>query len=1159
MARTSRISLNGTPNGLNGHAHEVKEHGGHPNGAANGTFESSYTGSTDLERWRLLDERGRQTWHYLHSAEDVKRWPQTVADRYHLGLPLHLPTLPRATTPHTSAQNGLSFFSKLQLGPGNWACEYGGPMFLLPGLVIAWHVTETPIPLPVRIEIKRYLFARQNAEDGGWGLHIEGESTAYGTSMTYVILRLLGATEEDPKMIKARAMLHKLGGAIYAPHWAKFWLSVLGVMEWEAVNPIPPELWLLPDWAPIAPWRWWIHMRQVFLPMSFVYSKRFVYPQSPLILQLRKELYTQSYQTIDFPSHRNSISPRDDYHPKSLLLRILFWVLATIWFPLLRPNWLKRRAEAWTRDLIRREDENTDYADLAPVSAPMNTLACFIQDGPNSDTFEKHIDRLRNYLWMKNEGMLCNGTDGVQSWDTSFAIQAVYEAGLAEDPKWIRMLQKALEFLDDQQIRHNCLDEDVRYRQRRKGAWAFSTRKQGYTVSDTTSEALKAVMMLQNLPSYPTLISEDRLKDAIDTLLTMQNPSGGFASYEPQRASELTECLNAAEVFGRIMVEYDYPECSTAVVTALRLFSEHHPTYRRHEIDSALQGAVRYIRKAQRADGSWYGSWGICFTYAGMFALESLASLGETYENSINAKKGCDFLLSKQQEDGGWGESYRSCETGVYTHRESQVVMTSWAAIGLMNAEYPDREPIKKAIQLIMTRQQANGEWLQEGIEGVFNKSVWTLQANVLIKAKTWSQTSEQGYSGLKMLWLAFSYTLFNMIHTPRVAKTPIASRSRSTMLIPYGLLIPLWACIQLSSSLPLTQTFTNDTTSRHVASLLNAKPFFSSSLGSLQAITAKELPILDTLSVQRIVLEPGAIREPHWYTNCNEVAYAITGKLLVTIFGNVDTFSSFTIDAGQMFYTESGYLQAIENVGDETAVIITSPRSSLPVDISLSATFGSQTDAVLGNTYNDTSSFWSPIARTSAPNWIVKRNGPPSIPSTAGLPDPRKFDIEAQRAPIDFPYGTAKLARSQYWPALEDLAFYSLRVTDEGMREVHWHPTTVELGYVIKGSARMSIMDPDGSVDTYVLKPGDMYAVPVGYPHQIEDLGGEEIHFGIFFSQSTVGDVGLKAVGTALSREMLASTLGVEGGVLPDLPFTPADPLIVQRVNPVDPVRVAK
>lgn len=42
--------------------------------------------TTDRTRWRLLDERGRQTWHYLRSDEEVKAWPQSTADKWFLGL-----------------------------------------------------------------------------------------------------------------------------------------------------------------------------------------------------------------------------------------------------------------------------------------------------------------------------------------------------------------------------------------------------------------------------------------------------------------------------------------------------------------------------------------------------------------------------------------------------------------------------------------------------------------------------------------------------------------------------------------------------------------------------------------------------------------------------------------------------------------------------------------------------------------------------------------------------------------------------------------------------------------------------------------------------------------------------------------------------------------
>ena len=116
-------------------------------------------------------------------------------------------------------------------------------MFLLPGLVVTWYVTGTAVPAAVRVEIKNYLFARQHAVDAGWGLHAEGDSSVFGTALNYTALRLVGVAADDARLVRARALLHAMGGALYAPHWAKFWLSVLGVASWDLVNPVPPELW----------------------------------------------------------------------------------------------------------------------------------------------------------------------------------------------------------------------------------------------------------------------------------------------------------------------------------------------------------------------------------------------------------------------------------------------------------------------------------------------------------------------------------------------------------------------------------------------------------------------------------------------------------------------------------------------------------------------------------------------------------------------------------------------------------------------------------------------------------------------------------------------------------------------------------------------------
>ena len=139
------------------------------------------------------------------------------------------------------------------------------------------------------------------------------------------------------------------------------------------------------------------------------------------------------------------------------------------------------------------------------------------------------------------------------------------------------------------------------------------------------------------------------------------------------------------------------------------------------------------------------------------------------------------------------------------------------------------------------------------------------------------------------------------------------------------------------------------------------------------------------------------------------------------------------------------------------------------------------------------------------------------------------------------------------HWAALDDLSMYELTIGGAGMREPHWHPVTGELGYVQSGHARMTFLDPDGSLDTYELRPGEAYYIPRAYPHHIEALGDDGIRFLIFFDQPTPGDVGYRATASAFSREVLSAAFSVPERELPAFPFTPVDPLIVERVNPRD------
>ena len=577
----------------------------------------------------------------------------------------------------------------LQRADGHWIFELEADATISAEYVLLQHFLGTPPEPALEAKIAAYLRRLQGVH-GGWPLFQGGAYDLSASVKAYFALKVIGDPEDAGHMRQAREAIKAHGGAGNSNVFTRLLLALYGVSSWSAAPVMPVEIMLLPKWFPahLSKISYWA--RTVLVPLLVLQALKPV-ARNPRGTRI-DELFLQQRQRI----LRRGPHQKWRWYAMFAALDVVLRFME----PAFPTRYRKRaldRAVAFVTERLNGED---GLGAIFPAMA--NALMMFHALGYPAD--HPHVVAARNaidkLLVINDEEAYCQPCVS-PVWDTVLACHALMESGGDAEP-----VRRGIDWLKARQVLDVAGDWAQLRPHVRPGGWAFQYSNPHYPDLDDTSVVVMALdRFLRDVGSSEATALRESVERGKEWVLGLQSRNGGWGAFDVDNTKEYLNHIPFSD--HGALLDPPTEDVTARGISMLAQLAEPHDS-------RAMAAALRYLKLSQRADGSWYGRWGLNYVYGTWSALCALRAAGVP-SDAPEVRRAVDWLASIQNFDGGWGEDGESYSLDYEGHQPaaSTASQTAWALLGLMAAGEPG-EPVERGIAYLVRTQGLGGFWPEE-------------------------------------------------------------------------------------------------------------------------------------------------------------------------------------------------------------------------------------------------------------------------------------------------------------------------------------------------------------------------------------------------------------------------------------------------------------